>query len=79
MIVTVADFRNNMAEYLRSIAEPIYLTRHGKVIGVVSAPNGNGQEPAPGEIAVCLHDLKEQVKRLDGLLREHSETKKSDR
>lgn len=68
MIVKVADFRNNMAYYLEHLGEDIFLTRHGKVVGVVSAPQGGGSKVAPDELTVCLHELKAQMRHLDDLL-----------
>ena len=70
MIVNIADFRNNMAEYLRHIEENIYLTRHGKVVGVVCRPGGEEKITPPDEIEICLHEIDLQLERLGNILRE---------
>ena len=64
MIVTVADFRKNMAYYLEHLDEEIYLSRHKKVVGVVSAPRNSKAE----EMAACLHELSMQIGQLNELL-----------
>lgn len=68
MIVKIAVFRNNMAHYLEHLEEDIYLTRHGKVIGVVSAPNKRSEAIPPDEMDICLHEIKAQLKHLGDLL-----------
>ena len=70
MIVNIADFRNNMAEYLRHIEENIYLTRHGKVVGVVCRPGGEEKITPPDEVEICLHEIDLQLERLGNILRE---------
>ena len=70
MIVNIADFRNNMAEYLLHIEENIYLTRHGKVVGVVCRPGGEEKITPPDEVEICLHEIDLQLERLGNILRE---------
>ena len=71
MIVSVADFRNNMAEYLLHIEENIYLTRHGKVVGVVCRPGGEEKITPPDEVEICLHEIKLQMEHLGNLLQKN--------
>ena len=71
MIVNVADFRNNMAEYLRHIEENIYLTRHGKVVGVVCRPGGEEKITPPDEVEICLHEIDLKLEHLGNILREN--------
>ncbi len=68
MIVKVATFRNNMAYYLEHLDEDIFLTRHGKVIGVVSAPDVEAKRKPPGELEICVHELNMLVRHLNALL-----------
>ena len=64
MVVSVVDFRKNMAYYLEHLEEEIYLSRHNKVVGVVSAPRNGKAE----DMAVCLHELSMQLGHLNELL-----------
>ena len=73
MIVNVAVFRSNMAEYLQHIEENIYLTRHGKVVGVVCPPNGGEKITPPDEVEICLHEIRIQLERLGDVLQSRSE------
>ena len=68
MIITVADFRKNMAYYLEHLDEEIYLSRHKKVVGVVSAPRNSRAEVVPEEMAASLHELSVQIGHLNELL-----------
>ena len=39
MVVSAADFRTNMSEYFLHLSEEdIYITRHGKIVAVVTDP-----------------------------------------
>ena len=71
MIVSVADFRKNMSEYLRHIEENIYLTRHGKVVGVVCRPEGEEKIAPPDDVEICLHEIKLQMEHLGDLLQKN--------
>ena len=64
MVITVVDFRKNMAYYLEHLDEEIYLSRHKKVVGVISAPRNSKAE----EMAACLHELSMQIGHLNELL-----------
>ena len=64
MVITVVDFRKNMAYYLEHLEEEIYLSRHKKVVGVVSPPRNSKAE----EMAACLHELSMQIGHLNELL-----------
>ena len=69
MIVNIADFRSNMAYYLQHLNENIYLTRHGKVVGIVCSPGMHEKITPPDEVEIRLHEIEIQLERLGDILR----------